>query len=81
MTPHLLEKITDAQGRVVETYQPTRLEAGHVGPGRRPDHPADAGGGDLGHRGGDGFPASLNVAVKTGTAQIGTPTSPRSPTG
>ena len=74
MVPHFLDKITNAQGQVVETYQPkvwkqamTPQAAGEVIPLMQAVATS-------GTAAGDGFPDSLDVAVKTGTAQVGFPT-------
>jgi peptidoglycan glycosyltransferase len=74
MVPHFLDKITNAQGQVVETYQPkvwkqatTPQAAGEVIPLMQAVATS-------GTAAGDGFPGSLDVAVKTGTAQVGFPT-------
>jgi len=73
MVPHFLDKITNSQGQAVETYQPkvwkqamTPQAAGEVIPLMQSVATS-------GTARGDGFPASLNVAVKTGTAQVGFP--------
>jgi len=73
MVPHLLEKVTDAQGRVVDTYKPqlwhqsmSASAAAQIIPLMQPVATS-------GTAAGDNFPASLNVAVKTGTAQVGYP--------
>jgi penicillin-binding protein A len=72
MTPHLMSQIRDSQGNLVESYTPTpmprtatqqaaaqvtALMQGVAKPG--------------GTAAGVGFPSYLNVAVKTGTAQVG----------
>ncbi len=74
MVPHFLDKITNAQGQVVQTYQPkvwkqavTPQAAGEVIPLMQAVATS-------GTAAGDGFPGSLDVAVKTGTAQVGFPT-------
>jgi peptidoglycan glycosyltransferase len=74
MTPHVMQQIRDTQGNLVKTYTPTKwlaatnpltaaavtqLMQGVVN---------DPGG----TAGGVGFPASWNVAAKTGTAETGT---------
>ena len=56
MAPHFLAKITDAQGRVVETYQPKLWKQAMSASAGRADHPAHAGGRDLGHGGGRRLP-------------------------
>jgi peptidoglycan glycosyltransferase len=72
MTPHLMEAIRDAQGNLVKTYQPTpMLDAA--------SQTAAASVNDLmqgvaSHGTAAGiFPASWDVAVKTGTAQVQAP--------
>jgi len=74
MVPHFLEKITNAQGQVVETYQPkvwkqatSAQAAAEVIPLMEAVAKSD------GTAAGVDFPPSLDVAVKTGTAQVGTP--------
>jgi peptidoglycan glycosyltransferase len=70
MTPHLMESITDPQGNLVTTYQPTPML-------RAASQSAAAAVDDLmegvathGTAAGVGFPASWQIAVKTGTAQL-----------
>jgi peptidoglycan glycosyltransferase len=70
MTPHLMAQITDAEGNVVTTYQPTPML-------RAASQTAAASVDDLmqgvathGTAAGVGFPAAWQVAVKTGTAQF-----------
>jgi peptidoglycan glycosyltransferase len=75
MVPHLLEKITNAQGQVVETYKPQVWKQAMTPQAAQELTPlmqavATAAGATA--RG--VFPPSLNVAVKTGTAQIETGT-------
>jgi penicillin-binding protein A len=79
MVPHLMAKITNAQGKVVETYQPrvwkqamSANAAAEVT--ARMQSVANCSAGVCGTASGDGFPSSLDVAVKTGTAQVGFPT-------
>ncbi|MGH9006808.1 MAG: penicillin-binding transpeptidase domain-containing protein [Acidimicrobiales bacterium] len=73
MAPHFLQKVTDAQGRVVETYQP-RVWKQAMSPGAASQViPLMQAVATSGTASGDGFPRALNVAVKTGTAQVGTP--------
>jgi penicillin-binding protein A len=74
MTPHFLSKITDAQGRVVETYQPTVWKQAMSAQAAAQIIPLMQAVVTSGTASGDGFPASLDAAVKTGTAQVGTPT-------
>ncbi|MGH9046287.1 MAG: penicillin-binding transpeptidase domain-containing protein, partial [Acidimicrobiales bacterium] len=75
MVPHLMQKITNSQGKVVETYQPkvwkqatSATAASEVTP--LMEAVATAPGATAS---GVGFPSSLDVAVKTGTAQVGDP--------
>jgi peptidoglycan glycosyltransferase len=70
MTPHFLEKVTDAQGRVVETYKPTIWKQATSPQAAAQVIPLMQAVATSGTAGGVGFPGSLNVAVKTGTAQI-----------
>lgn len=73
MVPHFLEKITNAQGQVIETYQPKvwkQATSAHAAEQVIPLMEAVA---TSGTAEGVGFPTSLDVAVKTGTAQVGTP--------
>jgi peptidoglycan glycosyltransferase len=70
MTPHFLEKVTDAQGRVIETYNPTVWKQAMSPQAAGEVIPLMQSVATSGTASGDGFPASLNVAVKTGTAQI-----------
>jgi peptidoglycan glycosyltransferase len=70
MTPHFLEKVTDAQGRVVETYKPTIWKQATSPQAAAQVIPLMQAVATSGTAGSVGFPASLNVAVKTGTAQI-----------
>ncbi len=75
MTPHVMSQIIDSQGSVVRTYKPTAWKQA-VSPAAAAQvttlmqsvvtNPA-------GTAAGVGFPASLDVAVKTGTAQTGNP--------
>jgi len=71
MTPHVMYAIRDSQNNLVEQYQP---KAWH-----RASSPATAAAlrglmvnvVKFGTAAGDGFPASWDVAAKTGTAQVG----------
>jgi peptidoglycan glycosyltransferase len=74
MTPHFLEKITNAQGQVVETYQPKVWKQAMTPQAAEQVVPLMQSVATSGTARGDGFPASLDVAVKTGTAQVGFPT-------
>ncbi len=74
MTPHFLEKVTNAQGKVVETYKPTVWKQAMSPQAAAQIIPLMQGVVTNGTASGDGFPSSLNAAVKTGTAQVGTPT-------
>lgn len=70
MTPHLMEQITDPQGNVITTYQPTPMlqAASQMAAASVTD--LMEGVATHGTAAGVGFPASWNVAVKTGTAQF-----------
>jgi peptidoglycan glycosyltransferase len=70
MVPHFLEKITDSQGRVVETYKPTIWKQATSPQAAGEVIPLMQAVATSGTAAGDAFPASLDVAVKTGTAQI-----------
>jgi len=70
MVPHFLEKVTNAQGQVVETYQPKVWKQAMTPEAAAEVIPLMQSVATSGTAAGDGFPASLNVAVKTGTAQI-----------
>ena len=71
MTPHVMYEVRDSQNNLVEQYQP---KAWH-----RAASPATAAAlrglmvnvVKFGTASGDGFPASWDVAAKTGTAQVG----------
>ena len=69
MTPHLMESIRDSQGNLVKTYQPTpMLTAASQTAAASVD---DLMQGVASHGTAAGiFPASWDVAVKTGTAQV-----------
>jgi peptidoglycan glycosyltransferase len=70
MTPHLMEQITDPQGNVVTTYQPTpMLKAARQSATASVDDLMQ-GVATHGTAAGVGFPPSWQVAVKTGTAQL-----------
>ncbi len=73
MVPHLMEKITNAQGEVVETYQPRVWKQAMSAAAAAEVTPLMESVATSGTAAGDGFPASLDVAVKTGTAQVGFP--------
>jgi peptidoglycan glycosyltransferase len=75
MTPHLMSQVTDAQGAVVKSYQPTTMstvttpaEAAEITKLMQ----AVAANGTAQAI----FPASWHIAVKTGTAQVQAPTGP-----
>jgi peptidoglycan glycosyltransferase len=70
MTPHFLEKITNSQGQVVETYKPTVWKQATSPQAAAQVIPLMQAVATSGTASGDGFPSSLDVAVKTGTAQI-----------
>jgi penicillin-binding protein A len=68
MVPHLLDRVANQQGQVVRTYQPTvwkqamsQYAAGQITPLMQAVATSGTAAGV--------FPSSLNVAVKTGTAQ------------
>ena len=70
MTPHLMEQITDPQGDVVATYQPTpMLQAASQSAAASVDDLMQ-GVATHGTAAGVGFPTSWQIAVKTGTAQF-----------
>jgi peptidoglycan glycosyltransferase len=79
MTPHLMEHITDAQGAVVKTYDPTPMLTAATPAAAAAvsklmvavanDTVPDATANGI-------FPVSWHVAVKTGTAQVQAPTGP-----
>ena len=73
MVPHFLDKITDAQGKVVETYQPRIWKQAMSANAAAEVTPLMQSVATSGTARGDGFPSSLDVAVKTGTAQVGFP--------
>jgi len=70
MTPHVMAQIRDSQGAVVETFKPTvykqSLSAGAAAQVTQLMQQVAISGTAAGV-----FPSSLNVAVKTGTAQTG----------
>ncbi|MFZ0251051.1 MAG: penicillin-binding transpeptidase domain-containing protein [Acidimicrobiales bacterium] len=75
MTPHVMSEIIDDQGGVVSTYKPTPWRQA-VSPGAAAQVTAlmkTVATDPLGTAAGVGFPADLDVAVKTGTAQTGNP--------
>jgi peptidoglycan glycosyltransferase len=74
MTPHFLLRVSDAQGRVVETYQPKVWKQALSAAAAAQVIPLMQAVATSGTAAGDGFPSSLDVAVKTGTAQVGFPT-------
>jgi peptidoglycan glycosyltransferase len=70
MTPHLMEQVTDPQGNVVATYQPTpMLQAASQTAAASVDDLMQ-GVATHGTAAGVGFPPAWQVAVKTGTAQF-----------
>jgi penicillin-binding protein A len=73
MTPHFLEKITDAQGRVIETYQPKIWKQATSARAAAEVIPLMEAVATSGTAERVGFPSNLDVAVKTGTAQVGSP--------
>jgi penicillin-binding protein A len=75
MTPHVMSQIIDSQGSVVSTYKPTAWKQA-VSPNAAAQVTAlmkSVATNPMGTAAGVGFPASLDVAVKTGTAQTGNP--------
>ncbi len=70
MVPHLLEKITNAQGQVIETYEPRVWKQAMTPQAAQEVIPLMQAVATSGTAAGVGFPGSLNVAVKTGTAEI-----------
>ncbi len=74
MTPHFLAKVTDSQGKVVQTYQPSVWKQAMPPTAAAQIIPLMQAVVTGGTASGDNFPASLDAAVKTGTAQVGTPT-------
>jgi penicillin-binding protein A len=75
MTPHVMAQIIDGQGGVVSTYKPTVWRRA-VSPGAAAQVTAlmqSVVTDPSGTAAGVGFPPSLDVAVKTGTAQTGNP--------
>jgi cell division protein FtsI/penicillin-binding protein 2 len=74
MVPHLMDKIVNAQGQVVETYQPKVWKQAMTPQSAQEVIPLMQSVATSGTAAGDGFPSSLDVAVKTGTAQVGVPT-------
>jgi peptidoglycan glycosyltransferase len=79
MTPHLMEKITNAQGAVVKTYKPTpMLTAASPAAAAAVTKLMISVANDTvpGATANGIFPVSWHVAVKTGTAQVQAPTGP-----
>jgi penicillin-binding protein A len=75
MTPHVMSQIIDSQGGVVSTYKPAAWRQA-VSPSAAAQVTAlmkSVVTNPMGTAAGVGFPASLDVAVKTGTAQTGNP--------
>jgi penicillin-binding protein A len=75
MTPHVMSQIIDSQGSVVRTYKPTAWKQA-VSPSAAAQVTAlmkSVATNPMGTAAGVGFPANLDVAVKTGTAQTGNP--------
>ncbi|MGH9044679.1 MAG: penicillin-binding transpeptidase domain-containing protein [Acidimicrobiales bacterium] len=73
MVPHLMWKVTNSQGKVIETYQPTVWKQATSSQAASQVIPLMQGVATKGTAAGV-FSASLNVAAKTGTAQVGSPT-------
>jgi penicillin-binding protein A len=74
MTPHLLEKVTNSQGRLIKTYQPTVWKQAMSPAAAAETTTLMESVATSGTAARDDFPSSLDVAVKTGTAQVGYPT-------
>jgi penicillin-binding protein A len=75
MTPHVMAQIVDSQGSVVSTYKPTAWKQA-VSPSAAAQVTAlmqSVITNPQGTAAGVGFPAGLDAAVKTGTAQTGNP--------
>jgi peptidoglycan glycosyltransferase len=70
MTPHLMEQITDPQGNVVTTYQPTPMLQATSQAAAASVDALMQGVATHGTAAGVGFPPAWQVAVKTGTAQF-----------
>jgi peptidoglycan glycosyltransferase len=75
MTPHVMSRIIDSQGSVVSTYKPTVWrQAVSAGAAAQVTALMQSVVSDPAGTAADvGFPAGLDVAVKTGTAQTGNP--------
>jgi len=71
MTPHVMAQIRDAQGAVVQTYKPTVYKQSLSAAAAAQIVPLMVQVAISGTAGDVGFPRSLDVAVKTGTAQTG----------
>jgi peptidoglycan glycosyltransferase len=79
MTPHLMKEITDAQGAVVQTYQPKPMLTASTPSAAAAVSKlmvAVANGTVPGATANGIFPVSWHVAVKTGTAQVQAPVGP-----
>ncbi len=73
MTPHLMQQIRDSQGNVVTTYQPKPMLTAASQPAAASVNALMQGVVTNGTASQVGFPASWDMAVKTGTAQVGAP--------
>jgi peptidoglycan glycosyltransferase len=73
MTPHLMQSVHDSQGNLITAYQPTpMLDAASQNAAASVDDLMQ-GVATHGTAAGVGFPASWDVSVKTGTAQVMAP--------
>jgi penicillin-binding protein A len=73
MTPHLMEQIRDSQGNVVQTYHPTPMLRASSQSAAASVNALMQGVAKPGGTAAGLFPASWDVAVKTGTAQVQAP--------
>jgi peptidoglycan glycosyltransferase len=71
MTPHVMAQIRNAQGAIVETFKPTVYKQSLSAAAAAQIVPLMVQVAISGTAAGVGFPKSLDVAVKTGTAQTG----------
>jgi len=70
MTPHLMASITDPQGNLITSYQPTPMLQAASQSAAASVTDLMEGVATHGTAAGVGFPPAWNVAVKTGTAQV-----------
>jgi peptidoglycan glycosyltransferase len=73
MTPHVMSRITDSQGNVIQSYNPTVMSTVATATQTATITRLMQQVAIDGTAGGVGFPASWHIAVKTGTAQQPTP--------